>query len=350
MRPRRLALVLVACAALQAAVVAARFPDPDGAPDTGVGTVPTTASASQVGGAAEITVRDVPLVPRAPDLARPDLPRPRGPDPSVAVVRTPSGVVAAVLGERDGQWVVRTPCGREATVPVAQPVTGVRIVLDPGHGGFEPGAVGPNGLEESDLNLAVAAHAAAALRLAGIPTLLTRDGDYAMTLGARAEIARGLAVDAIVSVHHNGGAVSASDGPGTEAYHQVDHEQSQRLAGIIWEDVRDSLGAYPIEWVGVSGTDVSWRTNAGGEDWYGMLRLPRPVTAVIAELAYLTGEAEAELLSDPEVQRAAGEALARAVSRFLTTNDPGSGFTPGGRMAPRPGSNPSFTECVDPPL
>ena len=58
---------------------------------------------------------------------------------------------------------MQTPCDNRATV-TGTPLGGADIVLDPGHGGDEPGAVGPNGLVEKELNLAVAQLVADALR------------------------------------------------------------------------------------------------------------------------------------------------------------------------------------------
>lgn len=268
----------------------------------------------------------------------------------VRVVRTPAGVLTPVLGERNGQWLVSTPCGREGLVPIAQPVSDVTVILDPGHGGFEPGAVGPNGLTEKDLNLAVARHAADALRLAGVSVLLTRTADHGMTLANRARLAVDLNAAAIVSVHHNAGAVTPSQEPGSEAYHQVGSAESKRLAGLIWEEAVAALDPHGDHWVTYPGTSVSWRTNSSDEDWYGMLRLPRPVPAVLAELAYLSHEPEAELLADPAVQEAEGQALARGILRFLTTDDQGSGFTEGGPMGSRGPSGADPDRCDDPEL
>src|SRR5947208_2206277 len=64
---------------------------------------------------------------------------------------SPNGVVLPMVG--DG--LVDTPCGNQSA-PVGEPVLGTNVVIDPGHGGNEPGAVGPSGLTEKDVNLDVA--------------------------------------------------------------------------------------------------------------------------------------------------------------------------------------------------
>ena len=80
---------------------------------------------------------------------------------------TPTGLTLPVLADRgDGTYEVQTPCSETAVV-TGTPLSGAHIVLDPGHGGDEPGAVGPNGLAEKELNLAVAGLVAEALRAQG---------------------------------------------------------------------------------------------------------------------------------------------------------------------------------------
>ncbi|MCC6214778.1 MAG: N-acetylmuramoyl-L-alanine amidase [Polyangiaceae bacterium] len=79
-----------------------------------------------------------------------------------------------------------------------------RVVLDPGHGGHDPGAVGPGGLEEKAVVLDVAHRAAPLLaRELGISTLLTRDGDVFVPLPERTARANAYQADLFVSIHCN---------------------------------------------------------------------------------------------------------------------------------------------------
>ena len=82
-------------------------------------------------------------------------------------VVSPTGVVVPVVSHTDTGWVVRTPCGDTATLTEGTPVAQATIVVDPGHGGTEPGAISPAGLREADVNLAVSRHLEAALEAAG---------------------------------------------------------------------------------------------------------------------------------------------------------------------------------------
>lgn len=79
-----------------------------------------------------------------------------------------------------------------------------RVVLDPGHGGHDPGAVGPSGLAEKDVTLDVAHRAAPLIaRELGIVTLLTRDVDAYVSLPERTARANAFSADLFVSIHCN---------------------------------------------------------------------------------------------------------------------------------------------------
>ncbi|CAN5792301.1 hypothetical protein BH09MYX1_BH09MYX1_27150 [soil metagenome] len=78
-----------------------------------------------------------------------------------------------------------------------------RIVLDPGHGGNDAGAIGPTGVKEKDVTLDVAKRAAKALVAAGLTAYLTRDDDRYVTLEERTARANQLGADLFISVHCN---------------------------------------------------------------------------------------------------------------------------------------------------
>jgi N-acetylmuramoyl-L-alanine amidase len=265
-------------------------------------------------------------------------------------VVSPRGVVLPVLGREGGGLLVGTPCGNSTVVTRGIPIEGATVVLDPGHGGDEPGAVGPNGLSEKELNLAVSGHARDALEAAGVSVALTRTGDYRMTLEARAQLVEALDPRAFVSVHHNAEPDGPRDGPGSETYYQVASPESKRLAGLIYEEVVRALSRYAVAWVADTDAGAKYRRNSLGDDYYGILRRTQGTPAVLAELAFVSNPPEAELLARPDVQKVAGEAVARGVVRFLTTRDPGSGFTePYPRETPA-GPGGGARGCRDPVL
>ena len=250
---------------------------------------------------------------------------------AASVVRGPDDVLLPVVGHFAGSTVVSSTCGHEVvyeggTVVYASGEQAVDVVLDAGHGGPESGAVGANGLVERDLNLMVAFHAKLALEELGHSVMLTRRRDLHMPIRQRTAIVRALEPRAFVSIHHNGGAVKRSDTPGTEAFHQVDQPESQRLAGLLFEEVQAVFAGYWVPWVHTYHQGASARLRESRTDTYGVLRMTRGVPAAIVEGLYLSNPPEAELLALPEVQQAEGRAIARAIDRFLTTSDPGSGF------------------------
>jgi N-acetylmuramoyl-L-alanine amidase len=257
--------------------------------------------------------------------------------------------VVPVTAATAGALRVSTPCGHPATLSTYTPVGPVDVVLDPGHGGLERGAIGPNGLRESELNLAVAERARTALATAGVKVAMTRTADYMMTLAMRGQVVTDLKPKAFVSVHHNAEPDGPHEGPGTETYYQIGSADSKRLAGLIWEEVHAALAQYPIAWVGDTDAGAKYRPGSKG-DYYAVLRLTKGTPAALAELSFITDPTEADLLARPDVQRVEGEAVARGIIRYLRSDDPGSGFTtPYPRTEPAGGGG-GQAGCVDPKL
>ena len=100
----------------------------------------------------------------------------------------------------------------------------------------------------------------------------------------------------------------------------------------------------------MSGALHPGRLSRDGGDYYGILRRSAGVPGALAELAYVTNPPEEALLRTPEFQAVEGRAIARAVVRFLTTDDPGTGFVgPSDRSEPA-GPGGGGEGCVDPRL
>lgn len=268
--------------------------------------------------------------------------------PARAVV-TPTGIVMAVVrATDDGRYVARSPCGHEVVVS-GTPINGATVVLDPGHGGGEPGAVGPAGTAEKTVNLAIARETARRLEALGAKVVLTRTGDYRVTLASRAAIAVALGPAVFLSIHHNAEPDGPRAGPGAETYFQIGRPASKRAAGLVYEEVVRALGGYQIDWVADTDAGAKYRPALDGGDYYGILRRSAGVTAVLSEAAFLSNPPEEALLADPAFQAVEAEALTRAVVRFVTTEDPGSGFVePYPRTSPA-GPGGGAEGCVDPP-
>ena len=153
-----------------------------------------------------------------------------------------------------------------------------------------------------------------------------------------------------VSVHHNAEPDGPSAKPGSETWYQHASPEARRVGGLLYEELVGAFSRYAnIPWTADIDAGAKTRVNDRGEDYYGVLRRSAGVPAVISEAAFISNQAEADLLAQPDVQQAEATAIANALARYLQTNDPGSGFT---TAYPRPSSPPSTGagRCTDPPL
>ena len=87
--------------------------------------------------------------------------------------------------------------------PRGQQRTAARVVIDPGHGGTDPGAIGPTGVKEKDVTLDIAHRVAPVLAKQGIQVVLTRDDDRFIALEERTARANGFNADLFISIHCN---------------------------------------------------------------------------------------------------------------------------------------------------
>ena len=128
---------------------------------------------------------------------------------------------------------------RGLKIPFKAPFEIKTIVVDPGHGGKDPGAISPTGLEEKDINLNVAKYLEKELRKRGFKVILTRSRDTFLTLEERVSVAKKYNADLFVSVHANSN--RAQYVSGIEVYylspsHFNSKERSLKLAKIdsVW--------------------------------------------------------------------------------------------------------------------
>lgn len=268
----------------------------------------------------------------------------------VRAVVTPTGVVVPVTGPTDdGRWHGTSPCFEPVVVDGA-PLHGAHVVLDPGHGGSEPGAVGPTGLTEKEANMAVAEETKRRLEEAGATVVLTRTADYRITIQSRTEIATRLQPELFISIHHNAEPDGPSEGPGAETYFQIASPESRRAAGLLWEELVGAFGEFEADWVADTDAGAKYRPDAEGGDYYGILRRSAGVPAVLSEAAFISNPTEEALLRDPAFVAAQADAISRAALRYVSTDDPGSGFVePYPRDMPAGGGG-GVSGCQDPPL
>ncbi len=277
----------------------------------------------------------------------------------VRALLSPTGVLVGVAGELDGNYVVETPCGHRSKVVWGQPLGDVQVVIDPGHGGDEPGAVsGPTEedpdadvpeMTEAVLNLRVARRTAALLADRSITAVLTRNGDYRIPIRQRAALADRIGPDVFVSIHHNTPNSAPSPTPGTEVYVQSGSDVSKRLGGVLYEDIVAALGQFDVEWSSRIDAGVLTVLDDDGEDAYGIARYPQTPSALL-EVAYLGNPKEAVLLVTQDYVDAAAEGIADGIERYLTTEDPGAGFVDEARVFNPSSDGGGEDGCIDPPL
>jgi N-acetylmuramoyl-L-alanine amidase len=272
----------------------------------------------------------------------------RTPSPAPVLLVTPTGVTVAVLGRAGTGWSVETPCGRTAIVHGGRTVPRVQVMIDPGHGGGEAGAVAGD-LLESQLNLQAARRLQHDLTARGISAALTRTGDYVLPIRRRVAFVDRVHPQLLISMHLNSGPAADHAGPGTEVYYQHTSAASKRLAGLVWQHLFTALDRYHVHWVGANYAGALDRLNTAGTDYYGMLRLPH-VPAVLVEPVYMSEPSEGALLRTAGFRNTEAAAITNAVHAYLTSRAGGGRFTsypPGDASAPFLGGNPP---CIDPKL
>ena len=176
----------------------------------------------------------------------------------------------------------------------------MKICIDPGHGGYDPGAVGPSGLKEKDITLAVSFLVAEKLKAAGQNVVLTRIGDIVTwtpdgDLSKRCQVANNFNADVFVSIHCNSATNPAATG--TETYHHAASTNGKRLAGAVQGELVAALGL-PDRGVKTANFYVLAHTN---------------MPAVLVELAFICNPKEEALLATPSIQEKMAQAIARGV-------------------------------------
>ncbi|HEY3397700.1 MAG TPA: N-acetylmuramoyl-L-alanine amidase [Armatimonadota bacterium] len=226
---------------------------------------------------------------------------PDGPLQSATVVATPGKPGLTISLPLN--WLLRSQLaadasGREVTLTLRrESLAGKRIVIDPGHGGKDPGAQA-RGLNEKDINLEVAVDLAARLQQAGALVTLTRDRDVFVPLTDRPALATGLHADAFVAVHCNAMGHPNSN-YGTESYYYT--EQSQVLALLLQRALVQGLGRRD-NWVRQHRYAVLWRS---------------PAPCALVELMYLDWDAEGDLLRTPATRQLAADSLAAGLRGYF---------------------------------
>ncbi|HIK37970.1 MAG TPA: N-acetylmuramoyl-L-alanine amidase [Geminocystis sp. M7585_C2015_104] len=177
----------------------------------------------------------------------------------------------------------------------------ILVVIDPGHGGKDVGAVGVGGIFEKDIVLSISLQVARLLEQQGVQVRLTRGGDYFISLQERSEMANRLNADIFVSIHANSAGANKPNVNGYETYYYT--PQSRALAESIHRNI--------IRRVNV--VDRGVRTAR-----FYVIRTAR-MPSVLLETGFVTGMEDAAKLTNPTFQRQMAEAIAAGIIEYIKT-------------------------------
>ena len=246
----------------------------------------------------------------------------------------PVAVVAELAPTANGQPVGAKPPGSEAiakelaprqnvTVPephkadnnlrdalVARPFV---VMIDPGHGGKDSGAIGVNNLREVDVILPIALQVSEILKNRGVTAQLTRDRDYFVGLDERVQMSAQAKADIFVSIHANS-IDNRPDVHGLETYH---YNIGEDLANTVHNKI-----------ISVFNTDLKIPLNDRRVRSARFLVLRKSnIPAILVETGYLSSPEEVVQLGKAQYQTNMAQAIAQGILEYIkksqSTTQPG---------------------------
>jgi len=175
--------------------------------------------------------------------------------------------------------------------------SGIKVVIDPGHGGYDTGA-SYGGFEEKDVNLVISEKLKKSLEGVGITAFLTRDDDNFLSLAERVEITNSIKPDVFISIHGNA-LVSSRVIRGVETYYWT--SQSHKLAYYIHRSILSHINI-PDHYIRKA-------------QFYVIRHASCP--AVLAELGFLSNHDDRKFLTNSTTQDEYAKALTEAILKFL---------------------------------
>ena len=269
--------------------------------------------------------------------------------PTRARSKTPPKVVAK--RKKDDDFDVRearpTASGDRSLIRALGLKIG-KIVIDPGHGGHDPGTQSASGIAEKDVALQIATRLQRSLRMLGMSAELTRADDRFLSLAQRTQLANRRGADLFVSIHLNSSPDTATTGIETYYLNNTTDRATIRLARMenegsgtagasgrpnlnyILTDLRQGDKANESaalarmienESVAALATTPGIRVNALGAKqgpFYVLVGAEMP--AVLVECGFLSNRDEAERLSDPAYQQGLADGIAAAIGGYFNNN------------------------------
>ncbi len=253
------------------------------------------------------------------------------------------GVLLALLAGA-GLWL-HARLEQRGLAAAALSLRGQVIALDAGHGGIDPGALGPGGLREDTIVLAVTLQLQRMLEHAGATVILTRGADQdtagtttagpsgraRINLRRRVELVNAAAADVVVSIHANHYSHPSAHG-GQTFYRPLPFPSSRVLAELVQEQLRRVTGE--------TGRGISEHI-----DHYILNHTAMP--GVTVEIGFLSNPREARLLTTPDYQQRVAYAIYAGLAGWFArlpkpaTSESGSSATAPSSPRPHTASSPS---------
>jgi N-acetylmuramoyl-L-alanine amidase len=215
------------------------------------------------------------------------------------------------------------------------------VVVDPGHGGRDPGATGIGGLREKDVNLSISKRLAKRLKSRGFQVILTRNDDRSLSLEERTAIAESAGGDVFISIHAN--ASRRSKTRGIEIYTlDASHERHSldvvsRENGVPASELdplQRALAKLRVDEVASNSEHLAGlvhanviagaRKNKRSLPDLGLKKGPfyvlfmSSMSSVLVETGFLTNKRDAKLLRSAKFQRELADEITRGVDQYRT--------------------------------
>lgn len=190
-------------------------------------------------------------------------------------------------------------------LPIADGVlSGLTVVVDPGHGGSDPGAIGYQGTFEKDINLSIGLYLGDFLSQAGAKVVFTRGTDEYVSIFRRPEIAIEANADLFVSIHANSH-IERGKARGTETLYRASDPASEQFARTTQDEVVKAITLVDRRIWGRGDLAVF-----NGSD------LP----SIMVEVGFLDHPDEEVLLRAPGFQKVAAQGIYNGIKRFYLEN------------------------------
>jgi N-acetylmuramoyl-L-alanine amidase len=174
------------------------------------------------------------------------------------------------------------------------------ILLDPGHGGLDRGAVSPDGIKEKDIALSMAKKLKAELENIAIDVHMTRSSDELIALDERNKILKNTNADIFISIH-----INSSWNPSLQGinlwYSPGDRETDRQFAEAIEKDIKNKL---PLKWKGIKVAPF-------------VVLQGSSIPAIMVHVGFLTNKEDLTIITSPEFQQRFVRVFATAVSRYI---------------------------------